>query len=125
MRELNNCDCSSRELAMGSFVMQEWCEPYENSLALCHGTIFPCLDKKFYVTEDFFCPTQEATDIYEIGFALVDLRLYLDTHPDCEKGRQYQQELLEKLAETRKGNCGTEVCGDWDACPMPWEGGMI
>ena len=125
MSEVNTCDCASRELAMGSFVMQEWCEPYELSLGLCHGTIFPCLDKKFYVAEELSCSSQSSTEIYEIGFALNDLTLYLDTHPDCEKGRQYQQELQQKFEEAKRGCSATMKCCDWDASPMPWEGGMI
>lgn len=38
------------------------------------------------------------TKIQEVGFALTDLNLYLDTHPECTQGL----ELFKKLAATLK-----------------------
>ena len=35
-------------------------------------------------------------EIYAVSFALNDLTLYLDTHPDCQKGAGIYHELLKK-----------------------------
>ena len=79
-------------------------------------------------------------EIYEIGFAINDLTLYLDTHPNCPNGTPLLYELLKKrmdlLAEFAKkfypltaismvtGNCDTSKY-EWTEGPMPWEGACI
>lgn len=69
--------------------------------------------------------------IQELEFALVELNLYLDSHPNCEKALRYYQELLadhQKLADsyeekfgalTAAGNCADEW--NWVMTPFPWE----
>ena len=37
-------------LAIATIPMQPWETPYDAATALKQGTIFPCLDKPFYVT---------------------------------------------------------------------------
>lgn len=37
-------------LAIATVPMQPWETPYDAAIALKQGTIFPCLDKPFYVT---------------------------------------------------------------------------
>ena len=37
-------------LAIATVTMQPWETPYDAATALKQGTIFPCLDKPFYVT---------------------------------------------------------------------------
>ena len=37
-------------LALATVPMQPWETPYDAATALKQGTIFPCLDKPFYVT---------------------------------------------------------------------------
>ena len=37
-------------LAIATVPMQPWETPYDAATALKQGTIFPCLDKPFYVT---------------------------------------------------------------------------
>ena len=37
-------------LAIATVPMQPWEPPYDAATALKQGTIFPCLDKPFYVT---------------------------------------------------------------------------
>ena len=96
MKDSTACNCTPESLAMGSFPMQEWCEPYELSSALYNGTIFPCLNLNFYAAEEIPCPfcgnasdsklserEKAMNEIAMIGFAVNDLTLYLDTHPDC------------------------------------------
>ncbi len=148
-----NCNFTAETLAMGSFPMQEWCEPYELGTALYSGTIFPCLNMNFYAAEDIPCPfcgkaadaklsEQEKAldDICMVGFAINDLTLYLDTHPDCPNGTKLLKELLQKrldgLADyAKKYNPLTQlsiVTGTpdtdkytWDEGPLPWEGGNL
>ncbi len=140
-------------LAMASFPMQEWCEPYDLDTALYQGTVFPCLSKSFFAAEDVPCSflknaaadklsdrERAMNEISMVGFAVNDLTLYLDTHPDCQQGISLMKKLLhrryEGLAEyAAKYNPLTQlsiVTGtpdstkfEWDEGPMPWEGGLI
>lgn len=60
MNSVNSCACGSKTdplmptanlvLAIATVPMQPWEQPYDCATALCHGTIFPCLDLPFYVT---------------------------------------------------------------------------
>ena len=79
-------------------------------------------------------------EISMVGFAINDLTLYLDTHPDCEQGKALMKELLQKrldgLADYAEkydpltqlsiitGN-PTSPKYEWDEGPAPWEGGLI
>ena len=150
--------CNKETLAMASVPMQEWCEPYEWSTALKNGTIFPCLNLEFYKAEhsgnlSATAPKSSTMDsktnagqnaaLYEIsaiGFAINDLTLYLDTHPDCPKGLSLLKELLSKrlalLADYAAKYqpltqlsiiTGTPEATEygWAEGPLPWEGGNI
>lgn len=75
-----------------------------------------------------------------VSFALNDLTLYLDTHPDCPKGIALFHQLLEKRLELLSqfagdfypltqtsmatGNFDKNQYG-WSEGPMPWEGACI
>lgn len=148
------CECP-QTIAMASVPKQEWCEPYSWEQALCEGTIFPCLNLVFYKAPNCegkkkgCCEPISAQEhlrecmmkeIYEIGFAINDLTLYLDTHPDCPNGTPLLFELLKKrmelLAQFAKkfypltaismvtGECDNSKYG-WAEGPMPWEGACI
>lgn len=152
MKDSVTCNCSEESLAMGSFPMQEWCEPYELSTSLFHGTVFPCLNMKFHAAENIPNPFSDSAcenlsereklmnEICMVGFAINDLTLYLDTHPDCKQGNKLMKELLQKRLDSlavyaAKYNALTQlsiVIGkpgshnyEWDEGPMPWEGGHI
>lgn len=148
------CTCPE-QLAIASVPKQEWCEPYDLLTALKEGTIFPCLNLPF-----FKAPLGDSTlqssgsasnpqqqdreecmnNLMAISFAINDLTLYLDTHPDCENGLKMFYELLEErlkllaeyagsfnpLTQTSMitGNCSHENYG-WSEGPMPWEGACI
>lgn len=80
------------------------------------------------------------TEINQISFALNDLTLYLDTHPDCMKGmelfsrlQERRVQLLEEYAGlyaplTIDSMMGAAANGtgefSWGDCPAPWEGGV-
>ena len=70
--------------------------------------------------------------VYELGFALDDLALYLDTHPNCTAGLNMfqtlksQYEAAVEVYETEVGplrrNCSaTADCWIWADSPAPWE----
>lgn len=148
------CPCPET-LAMATVPLQEWCEPYDWDTALTEGTVFPCLNLPFFKAPEgktTLCPVGSSLDpvqkeretlmgkISSISFAINDLTLYLDTHPDCAKGAPVFYELtktrLELLAEyAKKYNPLTQssmVTGNldpnsykWAEGPMPWEGGCI
>ena len=148
------CPCAE-QLAMASVPKQEWCEPYDFTTALAEGTIFPCLNLTFYKapegkssikTSSSLSDTSEKnreemmSKLAAVSFALNDLTLYLDTHPDCPKGTALFYELLEQrltllsqfteqfypLTQTSMitGNYDQTQYG-WSEGPMPWEGACI
>lgn len=144
---------NSSSLAMGTFPKQEWCEPYELDSALYNGTVFPCLNMNFFAAEDIPCPFCDSNTLFKlserekamneiamVGFAINDLTLYLDTHPDCPKGNRLMKELLQRRLDAladyaAKYNALTQlsiITGnpdsqkyEWGEGPMPWEGGLI
>jgi hypothetical protein len=140
--------CGCQKYAMASVPMQQWGELYDWYNALCNGTIFPDLNLEFWNTVNMPCAPkncesrQEAmrTQIDQISFALEDLTLYLDTHPDCmlglelfkklqerrvrlldEFGRQFYPLTIDSMMGSDQNDMGEFSWGD---CPMPWEGGM-
>lgn len=139
--------CGKEALAMASVPYQEWCEPYDLKQALKNGTIFPCLNLEFFKAEKIETPASAETaqgkalrQISEVGFAVNDLTLYLDMHPDCQEGMKLYKELLkirlELLADYAEkyqpltqlsvitGTPQTSEYG-WIEGPLPWEGGHV
>lgn len=154
MDSSNLCTCTE-QLAMASIPKQEWCEPYDWPTALAEGTIFPCLNLTFYKAPEKKYKSSPCSmnasasqknreemmsNLSAISFALNDLTLYLDTHPDCPRGTTLFYELLEKRLELLSafagqfypltqtsmitGNYDKEHYG-WSEGPMPWEGACI
>lgn len=151
----NNLCVYAEQPAMAAVPRQEWCEPYDLTTALREGTIFPCLNLTFYKAPFGECvrkPDSGSSDagqqareaamtrLMEIGFALNDLTLYLDTHPECQNGLsmffQLSEERLKLLADFAgnfypltqlsmvTGKTDQERYG-WTEGPMPWEGACI
>jgi len=150
----NLCTCAEH-LAMASVPKQEWCEPYDLLTALAEGTIFPCLNLTFYKAPEKVCDCRTSNNLSSsaeknreemmsrlnaVSFALNDLTLYLDTHPNCPKGTALFYQLLEErltllsnfagefypLTQTSMitGNYNQNQYG-WSEGPMPWEGACI
>lgn len=73
--------------------------------------------------------------IQQIGFLLVDLNLYLDTHPDCAQAIDDYNALVCTMQELREayirqhgplmnfGTAPSSVPWQWvdDSMPWPWE----
>lgn len=151
----NNCCHESETLAMASVPTQKWCEPYDFEKALEDGTIFPCLNLPFFQSETEFSKPQKENsmlnpaagkqhdlllEISQISFALDDLTLYLDTHPQCENGKNLFSELSKKRTALKEEyaknyspltrDCISQTenqthCFSWIDGPLPWEGGWI
>lgn len=80
-------------------------------------------------------------EIDEVSFAVNDVTLYLDTHPDCREGIAYFNEmaprraaLLKQFAESFEPLTVDCICKDQNALtdhftwldgPAPWEGGAL
>ncbi len=71
-------------------------------------------------------------ELARISFAMDDVRLFLDTHPDCCEALNMYNELRRKREETvaRYEACigpvnfysaGGEKSWNWAAQPWPWE----
>lgn len=71
--------------------------------------------------------------IYETGFAIDDIVLFLDTHPDDEKALAYyhkyktlhdeaMKEYAKNYGPLLKTQVNSENCWTWNAEPWPWEG---
>ena len=69
--------------------------------------------------------------LQRISFALVELVLYLDAYPNCEKAKKYYKELSEErdmlvkaLSRAGMPMSATNVSGNewvWIKGPWPWE----
>ena len=75
--------------------------------------------------------------VYTCGFAIDDVILYLDTHPDDADGIAYFNQCVEMLRQAKQRYCA--MCGctlaydgapydayfTWTDYPLPWEGGKV
>ena len=70
-------------------------------------------------------------EIDKVSFAVNDLTLYLDTHPDCQEGlARFQKEAARRKAYgPLTAGCVCDLGGadrwSFQDGPAPWEGGMI
>ena len=73
--------------------------------------------------------------INEVSFAVNDVLLYLDTHPDDEEALNYfnqcntlynaaKQSYQEQFGLLNAFSEQERFSWDWNTAPMPWEGGM-
>lgn len=148
--DTNKCSCEHPALAIASVPVQSWTAPYDFDRALKIGTIFPDLNKPVFCGDDIPLPDDSCSassasgspkcllkEINEVSFALTDLSLFLDTHPDCDSAISLYQQTMKKrktLLETfsknyfplnqdciEESNCnGKKFC--WTCGPAPWEG---
>lgn len=106
---------------------------YEARAGLVRGTLFPGLDLPFMgMVNQKELPVTPKTELQAIGFAVNELALYLDTHPDDQEAldlyRKYQK-IYAKGAEEFARRCGplthaTVVDHEtytWMNDPWPWE----
>ncbi len=148
----------NKNLAMVSTEIQSWDEVYTFDSALKIGTIFTALDKPFYAAEPPQGSILTENTIYSskkdiskekksmlfqitcISFALDDLTLYLDTHPDCPEGlriykdcHQRRESLIKEFSsnyypinrDSIECSAADKAPFNWNIGPMPWEGGLL
>lgn len=139
-----------KQLAIASVPMQEWNEVYDDDHAFETGTIFPELNRPFFVTAlDSSEPKAHLElnreqnlllQIQKVGFVLDDLRLYMDTHPEDKEGLKLlkstlkrKNELMKEFAlefypltehclETIYAENPDKECYCWPKGWIPWEG---
>ena len=106
---------------------------YEARKALIRGTLFPGLDLPFMgMVNQKEKPITPKSELQVLGFAIQELALYLDTHPEDEEAlelyRSYQQIYHKCMMEFSENhgpmNHGTPQSGKsycWLNDPWPWE----
>lgn len=140
-----------QHLAIASVPAQPWNgQLYEWDQAIKIGTIFPELNLPFFAAESLpgqippmagngnvvKTPEQEEREhllarLNAISFALDDVVLFLDTHPQEIQAAQLRTKLLKerkalKQAFVEKFYPLTKECeGNWGDGPIPWEGACI
>ena len=106
---------------------------YEARKGLVRGTLFPGLDLPFMgMVNHKEKPVTPKSELQALGFAVQELALYLDTHPEdreaLELYRKYQQ-MLHKCSMEYSENRGPLNHGmpvndknySWLDDPWPWE----
>lgn len=152
---------SELNLAIASIPIQEWGEIYEDKEALQIGTIFKSLNKPFFAADTLKVPEKSKSSgildgmesdeqkvrealmekIYQTGFVLDDLTLYLDTHPQDQEAKKLYHDRLSELTSLKTQfaesyypltRCHIPDCSKseanhfcWQEGPMPWEGACI
>ena len=106
---------------------------YDQTDALRNGTLFPGLNLPFHLkTEASTLPSSDPmTELQALEFVVLELGLYLDTHPDDEEAfslfRQYA--AMEKAAKTAyeakfgplfQANSSANSSYRWLEGPWPW-----
>lgn len=106
---------------------------YEPRMALVRGTLFPGLDLPFMnMTNQKERPVTPTTELQALAFAVNELALYLDTHPNDAEAldlyETYQQTLHDAMMHFSKehGPLNHTVPGKrgrycWPNDPWPWE----
>lgn len=134
-------------LAIASVPRQKWGPIYAAPKALKTGTIFEELDMPFFAA-DIVSENQPEKipdereqmmqSIYENGFVMTDLMLYLDMHPEDMDAQDLLKTTLHERNALKKefaekyypllADCMAEDAGmsySWTEGPVPWEGACI
>jgi len=117
---------SQLPLAFPYVPMQRFQNRYSDEAAIVRGTMFPELDLPFksYVINSALPQTPE-TMLKCLHFICVELRLYLDTHPDDSRAMEYYRQYSKKLMKLK--DYLSELSerpgyNSWVFDPWPWEG---
>lgn len=106
---------------------------YEARKGMIRGTLYPGLDLPFMgMVNQKEKPVTPRTELQSVGFAVQELALYLDTHPDDKEALElYQncQAMLHKglMEFGEKGKPMNHACPNpskrysWMDEPWPWE----
>lgn len=125
---------AEQKLAIASVEFQGSNSPtYDAENSLAQGTLFPALNLPFRLAiNGTAVPVTPLTELQALGFVLVELNLYLDTHPnDKEAFAMFQkyaalEEEGRKLYEAKYGPLTSAASASqgqytWTHGPWPWE----
>lgn len=123
-----------QKLAIASIEIQGPNSPtYDAADSLAQGTLFPALNLPFRLAVNGAAvPVTPLTELQALGFVLVELNLYLDTHPnDKEAFAMFQKyaalaEEGRKIYEAKYGPLTSAAAASqeqytWTHGPWPWE----
>lgn len=97
---------------------QRFTNRYSDEDAILRGTLFPELDLPFQEYQiKSPLPKTPMTEQMMIDFVCLELRLYLDTHPQDKNAIDMYSEYKKKAADAKQQNQD-----DWVFSPWPWEG---
>ena len=141
---------TNKHLAIASVPIQQWNTVYDEEQAFKAGTIFPELNKPFFVTalnetssldgKQLDGEQAMLLQIQKTSFVCDDLRLFLDTHPEDKQALALLKDTLKRktslmrefalkyypLAEVCMGVIYKENpdsdCYCWPEGRIPWEG---
>ena len=111
---------------------QEQPRKYAQTEALSNGTLFPGLNLPFHLkTQGSSLPATPLTELQALEFVVLELGLYLNTHPDdTEAFNLFQQySAMERAAKTAyeskfgpltKASAANGDCYCWLQDPWPW-----
>ena len=125
------------QIGITSVPIQEWETPLDCREALCRGSIFPQLHMPFYIEDEMpKCnakPLNEREaallEIQQVTFCLIDLQLFLDTHPDDKDAKAMKQKVQAQRKDLLSAFAKnyyplTSDCqGDQAEEVAPWGGG--
>ena len=111
---------------------QNGSQKYSQGAALSNGTLFPGLNLPFHLkVEGSTRPSNPLVELQALEFVVLELGIYLDTHPeDMEAFQLFQQyAAMEKSAKAAyekrfgplmKSTAATEDTYRWLQDPWPW-----
>ena len=105
---------------------QKFTSRYSDEDAITRGTLFPELDLPFH---DFEIrqplPKTPMTELMMIDFVCLELRLYLDTHPEDRTALELFNAYRLRAAEAKQAMHDSQEnqhVNSWVFSPWPWEG---
>ena len=120
---------------------QNGSQKYSQGDALSNGTLFPGLNLPFHLkVEGSTLPSNPLVELQALEFVVLELGIYLDTHPDCADAISYFNQMAPKREQLLKDfaanfepltvdciskNGGLSDHFTWLDGPAPWEGGAL
>jgi len=107
-------------------------ERYQSQRALARGTLYPGLDLPLRGMVNADKPKTPLSELMALDFAVTELGMYLDTHPDDSDAIAVFNEYAERAEaageayEEKYGPLTLSAAGDdrqwnWTQAPWPWE----
>lgn len=107
-------------------------ERYRSQRALARGTLYPGLDLPLRGMVNADKPKTPLTELMALEFAVTELGLYLDTHPDDRDAIAVYRDYAERAKASKKAYedqygpltlyaAGGAQRWDWIQAPWPWD----